>query len=145
MPDAPLPDGLGIAEDVPPPFEIRWIGPTEPGEDGVYRSTRRCWVRTVSPLPDVPRAATVVTAFLSDMTGTSFRPNNLGEWGTHTDASIDHVVWFHQPCRPDSWLYMDFHALVSDHGRSTVRAEFFDERGTLCVSMAQELLVRPLD
>lgn len=133
-----------VVVESPPPFEVRWIGPTEPRADGTYESTRRTWVRTIQPLPDDPAAHLVVAAFLSDMTGTSFRPYNLGEWGTHTDASIDHGVWFHRLFRADEWLYADYHALINAGGRSTVRGEYYDEAGQLVMSVAQELLIRPL-
>jgi acyl-CoA thioesterase len=45
--------------------------------------------------------------------------------------------------RPDAWLYADFHALISVGARSTIRGDFYDAAGRLCMSMAQELLVRP--
>ena len=100
---------------------------------------------TVEPLGDDLVEHVCVAAFLSDMTGTSFRPHSLGEWGTHVDASLDHTVWFHQPFRVDEWLYADFTPVVSRGGRSTVRGEFFSREGVLCMSMAQELLIRPLE
>jgi acyl-CoA thioesterase II len=140
----PAPEALPIAEDAPPPFEVRWLGPTPQRDDGTYESTRRSWERTTEPLPDEWALHLAVAAFLSDMTGTSFRPYSLGEWGGHTDASIDHAVWFHRPFRCDEWLYADFHALVNAGGRSTVRGSFYDRGGRLCMSMAQELLIRPL-
>jgi acyl-CoA thioesterase-2 len=95
-------------------------------------------------MPDHPLASLLLLAYLSDMTGTAFRPYNLGEWDTHTDASIDHAVWFHRPPATDGWLYCDFHALANLGGRSTVRGTYYDERGDLVLSMAQELLIRPL-
>jgi acyl-CoA thioesterase-2 len=144
VPAPPPPDSLEVSEDTPPPIELRAIGPTEPRPGGRYESTRRCWLRTVKPLSDDPLDHLAIAAFLSDLTGTSFRPRNLGEWGTHTDASIDHAVWFHRTFRPDAWLYADFHALINAGARSTVRGDFYDAAGRLCMSMAQELLVRPL-
>jgi acyl-CoA thioesterase-2 len=142
--EVPAPEACAVV-DGPPPFEIRWIGPTEQRTDGTYASTRRTWVRTVDRLPDDPVAHGVVAAFLSDMTGTSFRPHNLGEWATHTDASIDHAVWFHRPLRADEWLLADYHALINAGGRSTVRGQYHDAEGRLVMSVAQELLIRPLD
>jgi acyl-CoA thioesterase-2 len=144
MAEVPRPDSLPVSDDAPPPFETCWIGPTEPRADGTYESTRRCWIRLAAPLPDDPLAALLVSTVLSDLTGTSFRPYSLDEWGTHTDASIDHAVWFHRPPRTDGWLFCDFHALANLGGRSTVRGTFHDERGDLVLSMAQELLIRPL-
>ena len=144
MPDVPPPSALPIEEDAPPPFEVRWIGPTEPRPDGTYESTRRCWIKIADDLPADPIAALLVFTFLSDLTGTSFRPYSLGEWGTHTDASIDHAVWFHRQPRADRWLFCDFETLVNLGGRSAVRGVFHDESGDLVLSMAQELLIRPL-
>jgi hypothetical protein len=69
----------------------------------------------------------------------------LGTWGTHTDASLDHAVWFHRPWRADVWSIFDIQALVNAGGRSTVRATMHGEDGTLHLSMAQELLIRKLD
>jgi len=143
-PDVPPPAALPPSDDAPPPFEVRGIGATEQRADGTYESTRRCWVRLVEEVPDDPLVPLLVQAFLSDMTGTSFRPHNLSEWGTHTDASIDHAVWFHRAPRSRGWLLCDFQALVNAGGRSTVRGVFHDESGNLTLSMAQELLIRPL-
>jgi acyl-CoA thioesterase-2 len=142
--DVPDPDALEPSDDSPPPLEMRDIGPTERRVDGTFSSTRRCWVRPVAPLPDDPGAHLLVAGFLSDLTGTSFRPLNLGEWGTHTDASIDHAVWFHHEPRFDDWTYMDFHAVINHAGRSTVRGAVFDRAGRLLLTMAQELLIRPM-
>ena len=79
------------------------------------------------------------------MTGASFRPLSLGVWGTHTDASLDHALWFHRPWRADTWSFFDLQALVNAGGRATVRATMHGEDGTLHLSMAQELLIRELD
>lgn len=72
------------------------------------------------------------------------RPRSLDTSVKHTDASVDHAVWFHRPFRTDEWLYMDFQALVNGAGRSTVRGLLYDGDGRLCLSMAQELRIRPL-
>ena len=79
------------------------------------------------------------------MTGAAFRPLTLATWGTHTDASLDHAVWFHRPYRADAWSFFDLHALVNAGGRATVRATMHGEDGSLHLSMAQELLIRKLD
>jgi acyl-CoA thioesterase II len=142
-------DGVPPPDDVPPepdhpgPMDVREIGPTPLRADGTRRSTRRAWFRALEA-PEDPDAHTIVAAYLSDMTGTSFRPHSLGEWGTHTDASIDHAVWFHRPVRLDDWVYADFHALVNTGGRSVVRGAMYNLDGQLCLSMAQELLIRPV-
>jgi acyl-CoA thioesterase-2 len=147
---------LPMAPEIPPPgdvngfeapfsFDVRELGTTERREDGTYNSTRRCWFRTREQLPDDPAVHAGVLAYFSDMTGASFRPHSLGVWGTHTDASLDHALWFHRPWRADVWSLFDIHALVNAGGRATVRATMHGEDGTLHLSMAQELLIRELD
>jgi acyl-CoA thioesterase-2 len=131
--------------EAPFPFDIRELGATERREDGTYQSTRRCWFRTREPLSDDPAVHAGVLAYFSDMTGASFRPHSLGVWGTHTDASLDHALWFHRPWRADIWSFFDLHALVNAGGRATIRATMHGEDGTLHLSMAQELLIRELD
>ena len=86
-----------------------------------------------------------VLAYFSDMTGAAFRPLSLGSWGTHTDASLDHAVWFHRRWRADTWSIFDLQTLVNAGGRSTIRATMHGEDGSLHLSMAQELLIRELD
>lgn len=148
---------LPMASDVPPPggvlehelgypFVMHELGATERREDGTYLSTRRAWFRTSEPLGDEdPWMHTCLLAYMSDMTGSSFRPLSLSTWGTHTDASLDHTLWFHRPWRADTWSLFDLHALVNAGGRSTIRATMHAEDGTLHLSMAQELLIRELD
>ena len=131
--------------EAPFPFDIRELGHTEQRSDGTYLSTRRCWFRTREPLPDDPAVHACVLAYFSDMTGAAFRPLSLGVWGTHTDTSLDHALWFHRPWRADAWSLFDLHALVNAGGRSTIRATMHGEDGTLHLSMAQELLIRELD
>ena len=143
LPEAPEPENVEIS-DFDGPVEMRDLGATPARADGTMESTRRVWFG-VDPLGDDPALHATVLAYLSDMTGTSFRPHSLGVWGEHTDASLDHAVWFHRPARADGWLFYDLHALVNTGGRSLVRGELYTRDGRLCVSLAQELLIRKLD
>jgi len=150
--DYQLPIGPGIPPpgdvegfEAPFPFDIRELGATEQRSDGTYRSTRRCWFRTREPLPDDPMVHACLLAYFSDMTGAAFRPRSMHTWGTHTDASLDHAVWFHRPWRADRWSIFDLHTLVNAGGRATVRATMHGEDGSLHLSMAQELLIRELE
>ncbi len=146
----PMIPGVTPARDVegfeaPFPFDIRELGPTEQRSDGTYLATRRCWFRTREALPDDPGVHACVLAYFSDMTGAAFRPLSLGTFGTHTDASLDHAVWFHRPWRADRWSFFDLQALVNAGGRATIRGTMYGEDGSLHLSIAQELLIRELD
>ena len=143
-PEIPRPQEIEGFE-APFPFDIRELGATERRENGTYESTRRCWFRTREPLPDDPAIHACALTYFSDMTGASFRPLSLGSWGTHTDASLDHAVWFHRPWRADEWSFVNIQALVNAGGRATIRATMHGEDGTLHLSMAQELLIRRLE
>jgi acyl-CoA thioesterase II len=131
--------------EAPFPFDIRELGATEQRSDGTYLSTRRCWFRTREALPDDPVVHACLLAYFSDMTGAAFRPHSMGRFGTHTDASLDHAVWFHRPWRADRWSFFDLQALVNAGGRATIRGTMHGEDGSLHLSMAQELLIRELD
>jgi acyl-CoA thioesterase-2 len=144
--DVPSPDAVegSEASASPFPFEVRDLGATERRQDGTYLATRRCWFRTRQQLPDDPALHACVLAYLSDMTGSAFRPLSLNSWGGYTDASLDHALWFHRPRRADEWNLFDFQALVNANGRSTIRGTMYGENGQLYLSMAQELLIREL-
>jgi acyl-CoA thioesterase-2 len=144
MADVPPPAALGVPEPGWP-FDMLELGHSDQRDDGTYLSTRRFWFRASEPLPDDPIVHACMLAYLSDMTGASFRPHSLGVWGTHTDASLDHTLWFHRPWRADVWTLFDLQALINAGGRATLRGTMHGEDGTLHLSMAQELLIRELD
>jgi acyl-CoA thioesterase-2 len=147
LPMASVSSPLADADDseVGFPFLMHELGATERREDGTYLSTRRLWFRTSEEVGDDRVMHACLLAYLSDMTGASFRPLSLGTWGTHTDASLDHAVWFHRPWRADRWNLFDQQTLVNAGGRATLRATMHGEDGTLHLSMAQELLIRKLE
>jgi acyl-CoA thioesterase-2 len=146
--DVPPPGDLDAPLDRAGPDEasldVRDAQPTT-REDGTYESTRRAWFRCTGPVPDDPVAHLTIAAFLSDMTGTSFRPHNLGEVDTHTDTSLDHAVWFHRPIRVDEWMFYDLQTIINHGARSVVRGSMYNGNGVLCFSMMQELLIRRLE
>lgn len=143
-----MPAGVPVPEDLeigtpPGPFESCDAGPVS-AADGTYLSSGRYWNRTAGLLPDDPSLQTCVLALMSDMTRTSFRPRSLHTWGSHTDASIDHAVWFHRPARPDRWLLYDLCAVVNTANRAVVRGSMYTRDGALVLTMVQELLIRPV-
>lgn len=144
MPDVPGPDEL---TDPWPrgPIECRVLEPTERREDGTYEWTRRVWFRLFAELPDDPLITAGVAAYVSDLTGNSFRPLSLDQWRGYTDASLDHALWFHRPIRLDEWAFYDVNCAVNHGGRSLIRGSLYDAAGVLCLSMSQELLIRPLE
>src|SRR5207237_8082596 len=106
-------DTMSLWPLAPAPCLLRDSAPTPPAADGTMTSTRRVWFRSTDPLPDDPALQITVGAYLSDVTGNSFRPLTLDSWDGYTDASLDHALWFHRPFRADEWLYYDLQAAVN--------------------------------
>ena len=126
------------------PIESRSLGPTPLRADGTFESTRRAWLRFPVALPDDAALVTAMAAYLSDLTGNAYRPLSLDQYDGFVDASLDHAVWFHRPMRVDEWVYYDLQCTINHGGRSHIRGAMYDATGQLCLSVAQELLIRPL-
>jgi acyl-CoA thioesterase II len=126
------------------PYEQRLADPVLSEDGATYVASGRHWVRMKERLPDDPAIHCCLVALFSDQTRASFRPHSLDSWGLHTDASLDHAMWFHRPARADQWLRYELQALVNNGNRATVRGLMYDQSGNLVVSMAQELLIRPI-
>jgi acyl-CoA thioesterase-2 len=132
------------------PFFSKELGPSEPGEDGTYRSTRRVWVKAKSLLPDDHLLHTAALTYATDMGAvTAAAVPVLGErwqyaFAETMSASLDHAVWFHRPVRVDEWMYFDFHAVSNQNSRGLVRGTIHRLDGTLVASITQEALIRRL-
>jgi acyl-CoA thioesterase-2 len=57
-------------------------------------------------------------------------------------ASIDHVMWFHQPFRCDDWLLHVMESPSAHGARGLMRGRIFTRDGILVASTAQEALIR---
>jgi acyl-CoA thioesterase-2 len=144
--DAPELEGLYGRMRSIMPFDMRELGPTEP-VDGIYRSTRRCWLRTAGDLPDDPALHACVIAFASDMGVISAARVPLAgeqEWERFMGASLDHAVWFHRPIRADEWILFDLRTVSSFGARGLAAGTMHSREGVLGVSVAQEGLIRPV-
>lgn len=145
---------LPIARDVPGPEEREvhpgpgpWVavklGPTPAEADGTRLSTHRIWFRLPLDLPDDPHLHAALIAFATDWTGTGGRPLQL-EGNTGGMVSLDHAVWFHRPVRADQWTLYDVHSLVNAGGRGLLRGTMHSLDRRLAVTVAQEMLLRPV-
>lgn len=125
--------------------EMRDVGATPPEPDGVHSSTGRLWIRVVGPVPEDRHLQASMLAHMSDMTWTSGRPPSLGRVD-HVEGliSLDHALWFHRQVRPDEWLLYDIHVLIHTGGRGMMRGTMHTQDGKLAMSMAQEMLIRPI-
>ena len=60
-------------------------------------------------------------------------------------ASLDHALWFHRPFRADEWLLFAKSSPSASGARGFVRGQFFNARGELVATAAQECLIRIRD
>jgi acyl-CoA thioesterase-2 len=164
MPDVPAPETLrtdqerlrALGERLPKvfrerafearPFEVR---PVDDSSDiilsGPMPASRQVWMKTVAALPDDPGVHRALLAYASDYSfiTTSLLPHAVG-W--HTPgmqvASLDHVMWFHEPFRADEWLLYAIESPKAHGARGLVRGKVFTRDGRLVASTAQEGLIR---
>jgi acyl-CoA thioesterase-2 len=164
MPDAPPPEAvmteaerLGrIADRLPPALRQRLTAASpldfrncDPEDDLVAPSarppTRRVWIKTAGRLPDNPALHAYLLAYASDyaFVSTSLLPHGV-TWLTPgmQVASLDHVMWFHQPFRVDEWLLYVIDSPAAHGARGLVRGRIFSQDGRLVASTSQEGLIR---
>lgn len=104
----------------------------------------RAWLRSDGRLPDDPLVHACVLAYASDLTllDTIMLPHGLISGDQGLQASLDHAMWFHRPCRADDWLLQDQHSPVAGGARGLAMGTIFTRNGELAVTVVQEGLVR---
>jgi acyl-CoA thioesterase-2 len=140
-----IPPGLLALATAPNPIEIRPVEPRNPLRPKAKPPRRAFWYRAIDQLPDDPAVHRYLLAYASDhaFLGTSLDPHGVS-WitpGMHI-ASIDHAMWFHRPFRIDDWLLYVIDSPSASGARGLVRGQFFDRKGRLVASCAQEGLIR---
>ena len=128
------------------PFELRTVGPADdPFLPAPHPAERMVWLRTTGQLPDDPALHRYLLAYASDhaFITTALLPHGV-TWLTPgmQVASLDHVMWFHQPFRVDDWLLNVMDSPAAHGARGLVRSRFFTRSGRLVASSAQEGLIR---
>jgi acyl-CoA thioesterase-2 len=164
MPEVPPPESLKTEEELAAnhlaklpallreravakrPFEMRQVDPLgDPIAPQVRPARRAVWLKTVDKLPDEPALHRYLLAYASDYSfvTTSLLPHGVS-WLTPgmQIASLDHVMWFHQPFRVDEWLLHVIDSPAAHGARGLVRGNVFTRDGRLVASTAQEGLIR---
>jgi len=141
-----LPKGIRERATVERPFELRPVGP----EDDAFHPSpkppwRMVWFKTVGRLPDDPALHRYLLAYASDQSliTTALLPHGI-TWVTAgmQIASLDHVLWFHQPFRVDEWLLYVLDSPAAHGARGLARGRIFTRDGRLVASVMQEGLIR---
>jgi acyl-CoA thioesterase II len=137
---------IDIADDRPFlrrwPFERRRVPTTA---DDV-EPTRGEWIRTTGKLPDDPLLHACAITYASDLVPAAavLKAHNLdiADRAHVQVASLDHVIWFHRPCRADEWLLYEAESPSASGSRGLATARVFAEDGRQVASVAQEIMVR---
>jgi acyl-CoA thioesterase-2 len=143
QPPDELPESLPEDDHDPGPWETRWLGPSALRADGTREATHRHWFRFARALDDDPRVHASLLGYATDWTGIGGRPLHL-DGDTTGMISLDHAAWFHRPARADQWLLQDVQSLVNAGGRGTLRGVIRTIDGEIVASMAQEMLLQPV-
>jgi acyl-CoA thioesterase II len=128
------------------PFELRAVGPADdPFLPAKRPAQRLVWLRATGRLPDDPALHRYLLAYASDhaFLTTALLPHGV-TWLTPgmQIASLDHVMWFHQPFRVDEWLLNVMDSPTAHGARGLARSRIFTQDGRLVASTAQEGLIR---
>ena len=127
----------------PGPFDIRVV-------EDLWQATSlpprmHWWVRLRKPAAD-PAMNAAMAAFFSDdpiMDNALLPHGGRFNGGRFTTASLDHVMWFHEPLLLSDWHLFAMDSPVAGGARGLTRGQLFTRAGRLVASAAQEVLMRP--
>ncbi len=108
---------------------------------------KHTWLKTMEPLPDDPGLHHAMLAYMSDLDfmSTSMLPHGGMKVRQQIyGASLDHALWFHRPVRADEWLLFAKSSPNAGGSRGFVKGHFFDRKGQLVATAAQECLIRKI-
>jgi acyl-CoA thioesterase-2 len=147
LPHAPrMPKGLRERATAARPFELRPVDAhDDPFQPVKAPPQRKVWLKAAGTLPDDPALHRYLLAYASDhsLITTALLPHGVS-WLTPgmQVASLDHVMWFHQPLRVDEWLLYVLDSPAAHGGRGLARGRVFSRDGRLVASVMQEGLMR---
>ncbi|TRW47638.1 acyl-CoA thioesterase [Georgenia yuyongxinii] len=129
-------------------FDVRYVvAPRDrlTGPEGRPTGGAQVWLKTLAPQPYPAAWHATALAYVSDLSllsvtlpVQSLRPGLPGL----QMASLDHVVWFHRPCRVDEWLLYDQGVVATGSSLGLAQGHLFGSDGELVASVMQQGLVR---
>lgn len=133
-------------------FDMRHVeGAIYRGDIEIREPSQAIWIRSFDPLPILDDAEAdadlhrLGLAYLCDYTilESLLRQRGL-PWGTEglVTASLDHSMWFHRPGRVDDWILYVQEAVSSQSQRGLATGNFYNRKGELLASVAQEGMIR---
>ena len=129
----------------PSPIEMRVVEPQRQVKPEATDTKRYVWMKANGAMPDDAKAHRYLLAYASDFNFllTSAQPHGVTFLTPGLKmATIDHSMWFHRPFSLDEWLLFCIDSPSASNGRGFVRGEFYNQKGELVASAAQEGLFR---
>lgn len=127
------------------PIEMRPIEIFNPFDPQKSPPTRHVWMKTNGKMPDDSRVHKYLLAYASDMAflPVAAQPHGVSFFTQGIQmATIDHSMWFHRDFRFDDWLLYQMESPSATNQRGYVLGKFFDRKGRLVASTAQEGVMR---
>ena len=109
--------------------------------------SQNTWFRLAKPIGDDAALHRAILAYATDMSllSTGTLPHGLSWLHNNVfSTSLDHAIWFHEPCRVDEWLLYACQSPWTGGGRSMNFGSIFTRDGRLVASTAQEGLMREI-
>jgi len=144
---------LALDADMPIPERFKQISPIairpvesfNPLKSEASNPIRHVWMKTRGALPDDPRVHKYMLAYASDMAflPVAGQPHGISFFTKEYQmATIDHSMWFHRDFKFDDWLLYKIESPSATNQRGFVLGKFFDRKGRLVASTAQEGVMR---
>jgi acyl-CoA thioesterase II len=131
----------------PRPFESRPVEPRNWLVGEKSAPSQNTWFRLAKPIGDDAAMHRAILAYATDMSllSTGTLPHGLSWMHDNVfSTSLDHAIWFHEPCRVDEWLLYACQSPWTGGGRSMNFGSIFTREGRLVASTAQEGLMREI-
>jgi acyl-CoA thioesterase II len=131
----------------PRPFESRPVEQRNWLVGEKSAPSQHTWFRLAKPIGDDAAMHRAILAYATDMSllSTGTLPHGLSWMHNNVfSTSIDHAIWFHEPCRVDEWLLYACQSPWTGGGRSMNFGSIFTRDGRLVASTAQEGLMREI-
>jgi acyl-CoA thioesterase-2 len=110
-------------------------------KDGRFFQSDTLWVRSRDALPDDRYIQACALVYLSDLSTGFGELDAPGVGGG--GASIDHVMWFHEPVRSDEWVLLHHWPDKARGNRGVYHGAMHNQAGRLAATLNQEVLFRP--
>jgi acyl-CoA thioesterase II len=165
MPQVPMPEDLRSDAEIraelrdriperyqkiftrPRPFESRPVEPRNWLVGEKSAPIQNTWFRLAKPIDNDAAMHRAILAYATDMAllSTGTLPHGVSWMHDNVfSTSLDHAIWFHEPCRVDEWLLYACQSPWTGGGRSMNFGSVFTRDGRLIASTAQEGLMREI-